>query len=167
MHLNLLAVLVAALIPMALGFVWYNPKFLGKAWMEATGMTEEKAKNANMALVFGLSFVFALMFSFGLQFMAIHQYHITSAFFDYMGKIEDPNTAEGGIYKQVMDLVGTSHRTFRHGALHGTIGGIMIALPIMATNALFEGKGFKYIAINAGYWIIAMMLMCGILSAWM
>lgn len=167
MHMNLLAVLVAALVPMALGFVWYNPKFLGKAWMEASGMTEEKAKNANMALVFGLSFVFALMFSFGLQFMAIHQYHITAAFFDYMDKIGDPNTPEGGIYKQVMDLVGTGHRTFAHGALHGTIGGIMLALPIMATNALFEGKGFKYIAINAGYWIIAMMLMGGILSAWM
>ena len=166
MHMNLLAVLVAAFVPMILGFIWYNPKVLGTAWMQASGMTEEKAKKANMGLVFGLSFLFSLMLSFSLQFMCIHQYHITSAFFDFMSKIQDPSTPEGGTYKQVMDLVGNGHRTFGHGALHGTIGGIMTILPVIATGAMFEGKGFKYIAINAGYWIISLMLMCGILCAW-
>src|SRR6478735_6587269 len=108
MHMNFLAILVAALVPMALGFIWYNPKFLGKAWMEASGMTEEKAKNANMGLVFGLSFVFSFILAFGLQFMCIHQFHVGSLF--YMQPINDPSTEAGALYKGVMDLLGTSYR---------------------------------------------------------
>lgn len=166
MHMNLLAVLVAAFVPLVVGFIWYNQKVLGKAWMNASGMTEEKAKNSNMGLVFGLTFVFSFIFAFGLQFMCIHQYHITSAFFDYMDKIQDASTTEGGIYKQVMDLVGNGHRTFGHGALHGVIGGIMTSLPIIGVNALFEAKGFKYIMINVGFWVICTAIMGGIVSAW-
>jgi hypothetical protein len=164
MHINIVAVIVAALIPMVMGFIWYNPKVFGKAWMAASGMTEEKAKSANMALIFGLSFIFSFIFAFGLQFMVIHQFHVTSLF--YKQPIDDPNTEMGALYKKIMDLLGSSYRTFKHGSLHGTIGGIMVALPILATNAMFEGKGFKYIAINAGYWIVCMGIMGGILSAW-
>ncbi|MGZ3933009.1 MAG: DUF1761 domain-containing protein, partial [Bacteroidia bacterium] len=86
--MNIVAVLVAALIPMVLGFIWYNPKVLGKAWMEASGMTEEKAKNANMALVFGLSFLFSFFLAFALQFLVIHQSGVTSLF--YKQPINDP-----------------------------------------------------------------------------
>jgi hypothetical protein len=31
MDINFLAVLVASLVPMAIGFIWYNPKVLGTA----------------------------------------------------------------------------------------------------------------------------------------
>ena len=167
MDLNFLAILVAALVPMIMGFIWYNPKVLGNAWMQASGLTEEKMKSANMAIIFGVSFILSLMLSFSLQFMVIHQYHIASAFFDYEKQIKDASTIEGSIYKSVMDLVGTGHRTFKHGLFHGIIGGFFVALPILAINSLFERKSFKYIAINAGYWIITMGIMGGILSAWM
>ena len=30
------------------------------------------------------------------------------------------------------------------------------------TNAMFEAKGFTYITVNAGYWIISLALMGGI-----
>lgn len=165
MNVNFVAVLIASLIPMALGFIWYNPKVFGKVWQHECGLSDEKLKQGKMLLIFGLSFVFSLLFSFALQFMVIHQYHITSAFFGL--PITDATTPEGILYKSVVDLVGTSYRTFKHGALHGTIGGFMIALPILSTNALFERKSFKYIAINAGYWIICMGIMGGILSAMM
>lgn len=163
MNINFLAVLVAALIPMILGFIWYNPKVFGTAWMAATGMTPEKAKNSNMAVVFGVSFILALMLAFGLQFMVIHQFHVTSLF--YKQPIDDTTSQMGALYKTIMDQFGTSFRTFKHGALHGTIGGFMVAVPVLATNAMFEGKGFKYIAINCGYWIVCLGLMGGILSA--
>jgi hypothetical protein len=39
----------------------------------------------------------------------------------------------------------------------------MLVLPILSINAMFERKGFKYIAINAGYWIITLGLMGGII----
>jgi hypothetical protein len=163
MHINFIAVLIAAIIPMVMGFIWYNPKVFGTAWMAASGMTPEKAKQSNMAVVFGVSFLMSLILSFALQFMVIHQYHVTSLFFKL--PIEDVNSPEGALYHQVMELLGGSWRTFQHGALHGFIGGLFVALPILCTNALFEGKGFKYIMINAGYWIITMMIMGGLLSA--
>jgi len=46
------------------------------------------------------------------------------------------------------------------------MAGILFALPILATNAMFERKSFKYIAINAGYWIITIGLMGGVISQW-
>jgi hypothetical protein len=41
--------------------------------------------------------------------------------------------------------------------------GLLIVLPIMGTNALFERKSFKYVLINVGYWTISLALMGGIL----
>tara|TARA_B110000091_G_C13629440_1_gene396476 strand:- start:583 stop:726 length:144 start_codon:yes stop_codon:yes gene_type:complete len=46
------------------------------------------------------------------------------------------------------------------------LAGVLLALPILATNAMFEAKGFKYIAVNAGYWIISLALMGGIVCQW-
>ncbi len=60
MELNFLVILGAALIPMILGFVWYNPKVFGNAWMQAADMTEEKMQGANMPIIFGVSFCFLL-----------------------------------------------------------------------------------------------------------
>lgn len=58
--LNWLAVLVAAISTFALGALWYGPLF-GKPWMAASGMTEEKARQGNMALTFGMAFVLQLL----------------------------------------------------------------------------------------------------------
>ena len=148
MNVNFLAVIVAALVPMLVGFIWYNSKVFGNAWMQACGLTEEKMKGANMAAVFGVSLILSFLLSFSLQFMVIHQYHITSAFFDYNEQIKDIATPEGSIYKSVMDLVGTSHRTFKHGLLHGVIGGLFVAMPIIGTSALFERKSLWRNGIN-------------------
>jgi hypothetical protein len=163
LHINFVAVLLAALVPMVMGFIWYNPKVLGTAWMAASGMTEEKAKQSNMVVVFSVSFLMSLMLAFIMQSLVIHQFHVASLFFKL--PVDDASTPEGALYKQVMELLGGSWRTFKHGALHGFIGGLFIATPILCTNAMFEGKGFKYIAINAGYWIITMMIMGGIISS--
>ncbi|HWY11809.1 MAG TPA: DUF1761 domain-containing protein [Bacteroidia bacterium] len=163
MHINFIAVLIAALVPMVMGFIWYNPKVFGTAWMAATGMTPEKGKQANMPMVFIVSFILSFLLAFAIQFMTIHQYHVGSLF--YKLPIDDAATPEGALYKQVMDLLGSSWRTFKHGALHGFIGGVMIALPIIATGSLFEQKGWKYIWINAGYWIVCMTIMGGIVCA--
>lgn len=40
---NILAVLVAALLPMVLGALWYGPLF-GKQWMRMVGKTEEEIR---------------------------------------------------------------------------------------------------------------------------
>ena len=165
MNINFLAVLVAALVPMIIGFIWYNPKVLGTAWMKASGIAEEKLKTGNMAVIFGVSFLLSFMLSFFFQSMVIHQMHFGSMLFGTT--FQDPNTEIGAMFKTIMDQYGTAYRTFKHGAFHGVLSGVFIVTPIISINALFERKGFKYIAINCGYWIITLMIMGGILCGWM
>ena len=57
-------------------------------------------------------------------------------------------------------------RTFKHGALHGAMIGLFVALPVIATNCLFEQKSFRYAAITSGYWIIVMTIMGAIICGW-
>lgn len=42
----------------------------------------------------------------------------------------------------------------------------MVVLPVIATNAIFEGKSVKYVAVNTGYWMLCITLMGGLLAAW-
>lgn len=44
-QINWLAVLLAFVASMAIGFVWYLPAVLGHRWMAAIGKTEEDLKN--------------------------------------------------------------------------------------------------------------------------
>ena len=155
--MNVIALFVAALIPMIVGFVYYHKSVAGSAWMSVTGMTDEKAKEGDMALIFGVIYVFSVLLAFALSGLVNHQ----SGLFSLFG---GDTTDE--LFKQVMAAKGTAFRTFKHGALHGFIASIAIALPILGTNALFEQKGWKYIWINLGYWAITLTLMGGLLCAW-
>ena len=62
MHeVNLLAVLVAGIVPMIVGFLWYGPLF-GKRWLELMETTaEEIQKNFNPWKTHVASFVLALV----------------------------------------------------------------------------------------------------------
>lgn len=166
MHVNFVAVLVAALVPMIMGFIWYNPKVMGAAWMRETGLTEEKMKSANMAVIFSLSFVFSFMLAFSMQLLVIHQMHVASLFQHYEKDMKDPSTAVGSLFQTIMTNYGSEFRTFKHGALHGTLSAIFILFPVIATNGMFERKSWKYIWINFGYWTICFLIMGGIVSAW-
>lgn len=149
---------VAALIPLVIGFVWYNPKVFGKAWMDACGLTEEKLEGANMPVIFLLSYVFANLIGFTLTGLAVHQMGLQSM---VMGA--DEATIETA--RQLLESTSDNYRTFKHGALHGFFAGFTIAFTVLATNALFERKSWKYIWINSGYWIVSMTLMGGVLCA--
>lgn len=162
-HIGIVA--LTALIPLAVGFVWYNRKVFGNAWMRASNTSEDSAQGANMPLIFGLTYLFAFMISLILFSIVVHQSGLYSLFAGEEGfGIE--GTATMNELNNLMGNLGDRFRTFGHGAFHGTITGIFIALPILGTNALFERKGFKYIAINTGYWALSLALMGGVLCRW-
>ena len=161
MQLNFWLVFVAGFIPLVTGFIWYNPKVFGNAWMKSAGMTEENMKGANMILIFGLCYLFGVMLSIALMPIVIHQMGLFSA----LQGDETPGTA--AYMKNFFDTYGSRFRTFKHGTLHGTIAGLFIALPVLGTCALFERKGFKYVAVHTGYWMLTMALMGGVLCAFM
>jgi len=160
MEINIYALLVAALVPLFMGFVWYNPKLFGNAWMREAEMTEEKMKTGNMSVIFIISFILSFLLSFFIQFITIHQ---TGA----LGMIGGDVNKALPSYTAFMADYGVAFRSFKHGALHGTMAGILFVLPVMAVNGLFERKSWKYILINAGFWTVCLAIMGSIVCGWM
>jgi len=165
MEMNILAIVVAALVPLVVGFIWFNPKVFGNAWMKASGMTQEKAEGANMPLIMGLSLLFSAMLAMFLNSIFIHQNGLLSLFATH----PDFEKVGSEVYNYIQnfkDSYGHLHRSFGHGMAHGGFFGIFVALPLIGTHALYERKSWKYILINVGYWWVCAMIMGGILSAW-
>ena len=77
----------------------------------------------------------------------------------------DPELAKPS-FEAFMNDYGTAFRTFKHGALHGSMFGLFGALPIIGTIALFERKSAKYIFVNSGYWIVTLAVMGAIICGW-
>lgn len=160
--INFPIILASALIPLLIGAVWYNPKVFGTTWMQAADMTEEKIKGANMFLIFGVTYLLSVFLGVALNFTVIHQAHIYSILMSEPG-FNDPNSEISQYIASFMENYGDNFRTFKHGAFHGLIAAFTTALPVLGINALFERKGFKYIALNTGYWIVSFALMGGII----
>jgi len=131
---NLLAIVIAALIPMFMGFIYYHPKVFGKVWMDSLGLKEEDLKKGNMGVILGISLVMSVLLS---MFMLVN--------------VDGPGQ-EG------------EFDTFKHGVFHGVLIGIMVAMPVLVTNGLFERKNLKNLAINTLYWIITIGLMGGVID---
>jgi hypothetical protein len=161
MEFNFLAIIIAALTSLVVGFVWYNPKVFGTIWMKETGLTQEQLENGNMLKIFGLTFVYSLMIAFMMHVLVIHQMGALGM----IGGSNFINTAKPS-YLAFMTDYGDAFRSFKHGALHGFMSGIFLALPLISINGLFERKSWKYMAISAGYWIIIMTIMGSIICGW-
>ncbi len=161
-ELNWLVIFSTALVPLAVGALWYGPLF-GKAWMVEADMSEEKMAGANMMKIYGLALVFGMMLALGLTPIVIHQMGVFSTL-QNLG-VETPGS-EANLYLQdFLTKYGSEFRTFKHGAFHGLLTGLFILLPVMGTNALFERRSWKYIFMNVGYWALSAAIMGGIISA--
>ena len=131
---NLRAIVIAALIPMFMGFIYYHPKVFGKVWMDSLGLKEEDLKKGNMGVIMGVSLVMSILLS---MFMLVN--------------VDGPGQ-EG------------EFDSFKHGVFHGVLVGFMVAMPVLVTNGLFERKNLKNLAINTLYWIITIGLMGGVID---
>lgn len=159
---NFLVIALAAIVPLIIGFIWYNPKVFGKAWMAANGFTEEKMKEGvNMPLIFGLTYVCSFFIAMILNFITIHQWGVFSTLAGEPN-FQDPSSAINIYFMDFMSKYGHTFRTFKHGAFHSFITGLLFVTPLITINALFERRSFKYIAIHAGYWIVCLSIMGGI-----
>jgi len=162
LEINFPVLALSAVIPLAVGSLWYSPLLLANAWMKSADMTEDKIKGANMILIFGLTYVFSFFLAMLLQVLVIHQFHLGSILMDEPD-FNDPNGVTRTTLNNFMELYGDRFRTFGHGAFHGVFTGLFFSLPVIAINALFERLGARYILINAGYWIVSLALMGGII----
>ena len=156
---NFPAILVAAVSALIVGFIWYNPKVFGTIWMKEAGLTDADIKGGNMLKIFILAVIFAMLLAMTMMQMSIHQ---TGA----LSLVGGDSTKALPSYAAFMADYGGAFRTYKHGAIHGVMAGIFVALPIIGTNALFERKSAKYIFVNAGYWMVTLGIMGAIVCGW-
>lgn len=158
MEFNPIAFFLSALVTLVVGFIWYNPKVFGTIWMRENNFTQEDLKTGNMLKIFGLTYIFSLMITVILMALTIHQ---TGA----IGMVGGPPLVESAkpSFAAFMADYGTAYRTFKHGALHGFMSGLFFAFPMIGINGLFERKSWKYIFVHAGFWIVSLTLMGGII----
>jgi Protein of unknown function (DUF1761) len=130
MHINYLAVLVAAIINMGLGAAWYSSLLFAKPWMKATGKSMEDMKGAGTGYA---------VTAVGSLVMALLLAYFTTQ-------------VDAG--------------TFAAGAKIGLLAWVGFVVPTHAGSYIFEGRSLQLYAINIGYYLVALMLMGGLVAAW-
>jgi hypothetical protein len=66
LQLNPWAILSATVAAFLIGGVWYSPLLFAKGWMEASGVSEEQARQGSPAKVFGGAFALTLVMAANL-----------------------------------------------------------------------------------------------------
>lgn len=138
MHsLNWLAILVAAISTMVVGFLWYSPILFAKPWMREMGYdpndkakTQEMQKSAGPA--YAGSFVASLLSAFTLALI----------------------------------LHGMRAENLHFGltlSFHVWLG---FVATVQLTGALFMKQSMKLFAINTGYQLVCYLVMGAILVLW-
>jgi len=138
MHdLNWLAIFVAAVSTMIIGFLWYSPLLFAKAWTKEMGYDindkakmEEMRKSAGPA--YGGSFVASLISAFTLA-LILHGMRAESLHFGLMA------------------------------SFHIWLG---FVATVQFTGALFAKQSMKLFAINTGYQLVCYLVIGAILISW-
>ena len=136
-HLNLLAILVAAISTMVVGFLWYSPVLFAKPWMREMGYDpNDKTKFEKMQKSAGPAY-------FGSFIASLISAFVLALFFHWM-------------------RVSTLHMGMMT-AFHAWLG---FVATVQFTNALFQKQSMKLFAINTGYQLVCYIAMSAILAAW-
>ena len=162
MPTNFYMIFIAAVIPMIVGAAYYSPMIMGNSWMKVNGFMEEDLEGGNMLAIFGGAYLLSVVAAFALTGIVIHQ---PSVFQLGIPEVLTDGSPEHLQMIEFMKMFGDKHRTFSHGAVHGGIIATFFVLPIIGINSLFERRGWKYIFIHFGYWLITLILMGGLLCS--
>jgi Protein of unknown function (DUF1761) len=130
-HVNYLAVFVAALASYIIATIWYAVLFSG-VWKKLTGISEMKPKPANVILVFVGSLVMSYVLAHSIVF--------------------------GNYYTQMSGAAG--------GLMGGFFNWLGFIAPVTLTNVLYEKRSWKLWVLDNGFWLISLLVMGAILSAW-
>lgn len=160
MEANTIVIFISAIIPIIVGSAWYSPKVFGGVWMRAAEISKERAASGNMFLILALTYFLGLLLAFSMALMTIHQIGLFQVLSEQAG-FGEAGTVTTVYFEDFMARYGNFHRDWKHGMLHGGFAAVITVLPIIAINALFERRGWKYIAVHFGYWFVTFILMGG------
>ncbi len=148
------------LIPIIVGWLWYNPKSIGR-FLELNNPYD----SLNLKYIIVLLF-FAFLYSVALHFQVIHQLHFQSLFDNEIGFKNQEGVAYNN-YNFIMDAYGNKFRTFGHGAFHGFLNSIFIVLPILFISFIGEKKTWKFYLVHWGFWSVCNIVMGGIICQYL
>ncbi len=138
--INYIAVIVAAIAQMALGFIWYGPLF-GKQWTTLMGWSEAEmaAGRAKMEKegwkTYGLQFIGALVMAYMLA-------HVS-----YLALVYASSPVNGGITSAFWMWLG-------------------FIAPVMMGTVLWDGKPWKLFFLQSGYYLVGLLIMGAIIGSW-
>ena len=129
-EINYLAVLVAAVINMVVGAIWYSPVLFAKDWSKLTGRKANEMGDGSTSYV--ITFAGALL-----------QAYILTHFVSYSGAV-----------------------TAVEGAMTGFWLWLGFVAVVSAVHLVFEGRSWTLWRINAGYFLVVLLINGAILAAW-
>lgn len=135
-EVNYLAILVAGVVSMVIGFLWYSPMLFGKPWMKLMGYTAESLKKAQkeMGKLYAVCFVLTLVMGYVLS----HVMTMSMSFFHY-------------------DALST-------GLISAFWMWFGFVMPVQATDAIFGSKKVNLFVINSGFQLAALLVMGAVLG---
>jgi hypothetical protein len=137
MGVNLLAVLLAAVATMVVGFIWYSPLLFARPWTVAMGYDpDDKAKMDEMRKGTGPLYGMAMLASLLAAFI--------------LGKV----------------ILGLTVDTALYGAKVGFGVWLGFVMTVQATDKLFGKRPLKLFLINTGYQLVCYVVMGAIIGAW-
>ena len=137
MGVNLLAMFLAALSTMVVGFIWYSPMLFARPWTIAMGYDpDDKAKMDEMRKGAGPLYGIALVVSLVSAFM--------------LGKVILGITVDSALYGMKLGF----------GVWLGFVATVQL------TDTLFGKRPFKLFLINTGYQLVCYLAMGAIIGAW-
>ena len=138
MHsLNWLAILVAAISTMVVGFLWYSPLLFANAWIREMGYDpNDKAQMNEMKKSAGPAYAGSLLAS------------IVSAF------------------TLALILHGLRTESLHFGLMVSFHVWLGFVATVQLTGALFAKQSMKLFAINTGYQLVCYLVMSALLTVW-
>jgi hypothetical protein len=136
-NLNWLAILVAAMSTMVIGFLWYSPLLFAKPWMREMGYDpNDKAKTEEMKKSAGPAYAGSMVASLVSAFILAHFLHWVHA------------------------------ESLHYGLMTGFHIWLGFVAPVQFTDALFTKKSTTLFAINTGYQLVCYLVMSATLTVW-
>lgn len=133
-HINIWAILLAVAVNMILDFVWYAPQFLGSEWMKMNGLTKKQTQE-NRTMPILIMLVLAFIEAYVLRHFVV-----------YVGNFYPTYSATSV------------------GFLTGLWAWVGFVLPVMGANYMFAQRRKKLLAIDIGYYLVALPVMGIILT---
>ena len=136
--INYFAVILSAIAAMGLGFLWYGPLF-GKQWASLMGWSAQEAAakmKTDMRVTYATQLVGALLMAYVLANSII-----------FMGAYLNITGISAGLQAAIWSWLG-------------------FVAPVTVGSVLWDGKPWKLWVLNAGYFLVLLVIMGLILGYW-